>query len=102
MVKEIPYLKALEDSLAHSQCRIISICKSSNRADWEKLLKREDLKGLQLFATSSEDAFFKAFAINGVPHYIIIDQAGNILDADAKRPSDPALLNELRSYLKQP
>jgi hypothetical protein len=36
-------------------------------------------------------AFQQAFQINSIPRFILIDPQGNIVDANAARPSDPKL-----------
>jgi hypothetical protein len=44
--------------------------------------------------------FVKDYAIQGIPRFILIDPNGNIVSADAPRPSDPKLLDLLESELK--
>ena len=42
--------------------------------------------------------FVQDYAIEGIPRFILIDPEGNIVSADAPRPSDPRLVemfNEL-------
>jgi hypothetical protein len=44
--------------------------------------------------------FIKAFNINSIPRFILIDPSGNVVDADAARPSDPKLEQQLSSLLQ--
>jgi hypothetical protein len=44
--------------------------------------------------------FIKAFGINSIPRFILIDPNGVVVDADAKRPSNPKLLEQLDGLLK--
>jgi len=101
-IKEIPFQKNLEDSFHSKNIVFVSICRNSDKSNWLEFIKKENLHGLQLFAESFESNFFNAYGISGVPHYILIDAAGNILDADAKRPSDPGLFSELKGLLTSP
>ncbi len=100
-IKEIPFQKSMEDSFHSQNIVFISICRNSGKSNWLEFIKKENLHGVQLFAESFESDFFKAYGINGVPHYILIDAFGNIVDADAKRPSDPNLMKELTTLLVQ-
>jgi hypothetical protein len=38
--------------------------------------------------------------INGIPRFILIDPAGNVVQANAPRPSDPKLVVLLDGLLK--
>jgi len=55
-----------------------------------------DLPGVQLFADQDWNSqFVKAYGIEGIPRYILIDPDGNIVSADAPRPSNPRLVKIL-------
>jgi hypothetical protein len=41
-----------------------------------------------------------AYGINSIPRFILIAPDGTVVDADAKRPSDPALTAQLDELLK--
>ena len=55
-------------------------------------MKEKELGGAQLFADKNwMSDFIKAFNINSIPRFILIDPSGNVVDADAARPSGPKL-----------
>ena len=57
--------------------------------------------GTQLFADNDWNSeFVKAYGISGIPRFILIDPKGNIVDANAERPSSPALTTQLENLLK--
>ncbi len=57
--------------------------------------------GTQLFADKNWNSdFIKAFGINSIPRFILIDPNGVVIDADAARPSDPKLEQQLSSLLQ--
>lgn len=59
-----------------------------------------NLSGIQLFADKSfESEFMKAYKVTAIPRFILIDPNGQIVDANASRPSDPKLV-ELFNELK--
>ena len=48
------------------------------------------MSGIQLWA-GKDQSFQQEYQITGIPRFILIDPQGNIVDANAKRPSDPEL-----------
>ena len=65
---------------------------------WRDFVKEKQLSGVQLWA-GQDISFQQAYQISGIPRFILIDPQGNIVDANAPRPSDPRL-KELLSSLK--
>jgi thiol-disulfide isomerase/thioredoxin len=91
---EIPFLKTLEKEYAGKNIEIVSISVDKPEAyeTWKKMVASEQLGGMQLYADNNfESQFILDYGINAIPRFILIDPAGNIVDADAARPSDPKL-----------
>jgi len=91
---EIPFLKTLEKEYAGKNIEIVSISVDKPEAyeTWKKMVADEQLGGMQLYADNNfESQFILDYGINAIPRFILIDPAGNIVDADAARPSDPKL-----------
>ncbi|GAA4298722.1 TlpA family protein disulfide reductase [Aestuariibaculum suncheonense] len=101
--KQIPYLKELERELHGKNIQFVSISldKQKDHGKWLDFVNDEALTGVQLI---SEDAFNTAIAkdykINAIPRFLLFDPEGKIIDADAKRPSDPELKQQLLQLLK--
>ena len=56
------------------------------------MVKSEQLNGIQIMADDAMNSeFVKAYNITSIPRFILIDTEGNILNANAPRPSDPGL-----------
>ena len=49
------------------------------------------MSGYQLWS-GKDYSFQQAYQITGIPRFILIDPAGNIVTADAPRPSNPKLI----------
>jgi hypothetical protein len=68
---------------------------------WKTFVKEKSLGGIQLFADKDWNSdFTKAFGINSIPRFILIDPAGKVVSADELRPSDPKLQVKLDALLK--
>ncbi len=91
---EIPYLKVLEKEFHGRNIEFVSISVDKPEAyeTWVQMVKNEGLSGVQLFAdTDFESTFITEYGINSIPRFILLDPEGNIVDADADRPSNPKL-----------
>ncbi|PZR21583.1 MAG: TlpA family protein disulfide reductase [Flavobacterium psychrophilum] len=101
--QQIPFLKQVEEKYHGKKIEFVSISidKASDHDKWKKMVTDQALGGTQLFADKDwSSAFVQSYGINSIPRFILIGPDGNIVDADAKRPSDPALQAQLDSLLK--
>ncbi|MFK8059037.1 MAG: TlpA family protein disulfide reductase [Polaribacter sp.] len=58
----------------------------------------KELGGMQLFADNNwESQFIQDYMIKGIPRFILIDPKGNIVNANAPRPSNKKLVEKLES-----
>lgn len=101
--KEIPFIKQLEKDLHGKDIQFVSISmdKPNEHEKWKQFIKDESLPGVQLFSDNAFDTrIAKDYKINTIPRFLLFDKEGKIVDADAKRPSDPALKKQLLDLLK--
>ena len=100
-IKEIPSLKELEKSYygKNIQFLSVSIDKLSDHDKWKKMIADENLGGVQVLADNAwKSKFVQDYLIMGVPRFILLDPQGNIVTANAPRPSEErliALFNDL-------
>ncbi|HWW42102.1 TlpA disulfide reductase family protein [Pedobacter sp.] len=89
---EIPHLKKLEEEMKGTDVQVVSISvdEAKDKDKWLKMIKDDQLGGLQLFATGWSD-IAKYYKINGIPRFMVFDKEGKIVTIDSPRPSDPAL-----------
>ncbi|HEY0272197.1 MAG TPA: TlpA disulfide reductase family protein, partial [Chitinophaga sp.] len=96
--EELPSLKKLEESYKDDP-RIafvsISIDEEKDTQKWLDFIKKEKLAGTQLHTPGWNNDFIKYYKINGIPRFLLIDQEGNLVSADAPRPSSGEELNSL-------
>lgn len=99
-IQQIPYLQTLEKEYHNKNIEFISLSTDESQRSggsweaaekkWRDFVKARDMSGVQLWA-GQDFSFQQAYQINGIPRFILIDPNGNIVDANAPRPSDPAL-----------
>ena len=91
---EIPSLKKVEKEYHNKNISFVStsIDVAKDHEKWVDMVKDKDLGGVQLMADNNWNSkFVSDYAIQGIPRFILIDPQGNIVSADAPRPSDPKL-----------
>ena len=101
-IEEIPSLKKVEKDYHDKNIEFVSISIDQKGAyeTWKNMIKNKELGGIQLMADSAEKSKFVIdYVIDGIPRFILIDPEGNIVNADAPRPSSPKLI-ELFNELK--
>jgi thiol-disulfide isomerase/thioredoxin len=91
---EIPFLKKLDEEYKGKKIVFVSLSidEMKNKDKWLKMVKDENLQGVQIMADKAWNSdFVKAYNIRGIPRFILIDKEGKILNDNAPRPSNPNL-----------
>ncbi|MEO9571363.1 MAG: TlpA disulfide reductase family protein [Polaribacter sp.] len=91
---EIPFLKEVEKEYHGKNIAFVSmsIDIAKNHDKWKEMVKEEGLSGIQLISNNAgKSEFIKAYRVNGIPRFILIDPKGNIVSANAPRPSSKDL-----------
>jgi len=92
--QQIPALKKIEEKYKNKKIAFVSmsIDKSKDKGKWQKMIKNDKLTGIQLLSENDWNSkFVKDYQITGIPRFILIDPDGNIVNANAPRPTDPRL-----------
>ena len=100
---EIPHLKKTEEAYHGKNIEFVSISVDTDKdhEKWQKFVANKELGGVQLFADKNWNSdFIKAYGINAIPRFILIGPNGEIINADAPRPSSPELVKTLDQLLK--
>ena len=105
-IREIPALDKLEKEYHSKNIAFVSISTDESRRSggsweaaekkWSNFVKDRNMSGIQLWS-GKDTRFQQEYQINGIPRFILIDPQGNIVDANAPRPSDPGLRNIFNS-----
>ncbi len=99
-LREVPALKEVEAKYHDKNIVFVSmsIDKAKDHEKWKTMIAEKELKGVQLFAPKDWSSdFVTAYGILGIPRFIMIDPEGNIVDANAPRPSSKELITLLES-----
>ncbi len=95
--REIPSLQKVEEEFHGKNIEFVSLSIDTKKdyEKWKKFVDEKKLGGIQLIADNDwTSQFVTAYAIEGIPRFILVDPNGNIVSADAPRPSDPKLIEK--------
>ncbi|MFN0031108.1 MAG: TlpA family protein disulfide reductase [Flavobacteriales bacterium] len=95
--REIPELKKLETEYHGQNVEFISISTDQNLGAWKTFLSKQEMTGMQMHQSENfEESISKLYMVNSIPRFIVIDEKGKIVSADAPRPSSG---NQVRDML---
>jgi len=101
--EQIPHLQKVDHDYEGKNIEFVSISIDTKRdyEKWKKMVAEKSLGGIQLVADKDwKSDFVKAYHIDGIPRFILVDPQGNVVNADAPRPSDEELRKQLDKLLK--
>lgn len=100
---QIPFLEELEKEYKNENIVFISMSvdKQTDKEKWRKMVKDKNMSGIQILAPDeTRSEFARAYNINSIPRFILIDPQGNIVDFDAPRPSNKEEIHALLDVVK--
>jgi thiol-disulfide isomerase/thioredoxin len=95
-IGEIPALKKLEEDYKGKNIAFVSIStdKPEKHDAWKNMITEKGMSGIQLFA-GVDQTFFVDYQVSTIPRFIFLDPQGNIVEANAPRPSNRNLVDKL-------
>jgi thiol-disulfide isomerase/thioredoxin len=100
-LSEIPHSNGLKKQ--YPGLLILYLSLDENRFSWEKAMKRLGVDPAYSFIISKnhEQRITKHFGIKSIPHYVLIDRKGNIINANAPKPSSTELKTSVQKLLNK-
>ena len=92
---EIPSLKKVEKAYHGKNITFLSVSidEKKDHQKWKDMVKDKELGGVQVFADNDWNSqFIQDYLIKGIPKFILLDPQGNIVTANAPRPSNDKLV----------
>ncbi|ADY30267.1 TlpA family protein disulfide reductase [Cellulophaga lytica] len=97
---EIPFLKKIEEQYQGKNIHFVSIStdKQKDKDKWKAMVADKEMGGIQLITDNDfNTSFVSDYKIMGIPQFILLDPNGNIVQANAPRPSDEKLVELFNS-----
>ncbi len=99
---ETPYMIELYNHYKNDpRIQLVSISLDKNEKQWKAVVAEEKLAWAQYIVHDEFNCdLCKNYDINGIPRFLLFDKDGRILSLDAKRPSDPNIIDWIEGLLK--
>jgi thiol-disulfide isomerase/thioredoxin len=104
-LQEMPFSKKIRDSFKGKKVKFIYLSVDDDFKLWKQAaIKSKLAQGAisYLFENGKYAPVLEKLGVDRFPRYMLIDTEGNILNANAPRPGDPALKKLLLQYLRIP
>ena len=99
---EMPFSKKLLEIFKSEELIMVFLCISSPESIWKETVNELRIRGDHYLLSKEQNIFFEnKFGISTIPHYILIDNNGNIINDNAQYPSDPDLLNKITELIRK-
>jgi peroxiredoxin len=100
-LEQVSAFNQLQEKYSNSNIAFValSVDKDSKKDIWKETITKENFKAIHIIADNGKESeFIKSYGIAFPPKYILIDAQGNIISADAPRPSN----NKLDKLFNEP
>lgn len=103
--QQMPFSHKLPEKFSKKQLKnvvflYISIDDTEDR--WKKGIEQNQIGGVNALSPGGwSSAVCTKFNISSIPRYMLIDKQGNIANANAKRPSDETIVNDIVELLNK-
>ncbi|MFR5358015.1 MAG: TlpA family protein disulfide reductase [Odoribacter splanchnicus] len=95
----MPYMGELEKKFHGKKICFVSLSCDKDLQAWKKKLRTDRMGGIQLNC-GGDPAFMKFFGIQGIPHFILLDPEGKVVNPNMSRPSQEITVETLRGCPK--
>ncbi len=86
-LKELPDIKKLEEEFQDLPIIFVGISLDEEIDTWKETLRKKGFSGIQLYGGGPNSKIAEDYLIKSIPHYVLLDDFGTIIHANAGRPS---------------
>lgn len=102
-----PYLADLEyakrlNKQFRNQIKFVFISLDTDEARWQQIVSRYNLfaDGIIHYRVGNHSALLKQFNVETEPAFVLLSKDGTVISTQAKSPSNPGLVDDLRGLMK--
>ena len=92
---EFPYADVLKKEYADKDLVFLYLGVSCEQDNWTKMIRQKQLSGYHYWLNKEQSRqLLDKFMITGIPHFLLVDENGNVINEEAPRPSSKAVIRE--------
>jgi len=97
---EMPYSKQLKESFNGKDLVFIYLACNCTINSWKATIANKDINGVNLLLSNDDFGKLKRrFEISGIPHFLLINKKGEVINKNAPRPSDDNIKSAILELL---
>lgn len=97
---EMPFSLKMQKRFQGEDVVFLYISSDRNPNAWQKSIAQLNITGENYLTNATVwKEYNSIFNVKFIPRYVLIDKKGNVVDANAKRPSDPAAIKDIENLL---
>jgi len=98
--REMPYSHKLQETFLNKDVVFVYFSSDKNATAWISTVETLNLTGEHyLSSLAVKQEYGTRFNVRFIPRYVLIDKKGNVVDENAKRPSDPSTVQDIEALL---
>lgn len=98
--KEMPFSQSLKSQFTEKDVVFVYISTDKNAEQWKGMIEQLEISGQNYLANPAvKQEIVERFNLQFIPRYVLINKEGKVVDANAKRPSDPAVASDIEKLL---
>lgn len=91
-IEALPGIEKINAKFSADEFEVLQVSIDNSKGDWLRLIKKREPSATQWFIQrTSMEGLVQAYAVSGIPRYVLIDQKGSLINASAPGPDKPAL-----------
>lgn len=99
-IEQFSHSKKLKEEYEGKDIVFINIAVDDEEEKWLKMIEKRKIGGVNLFAGDKSSNLSTMYNINGIPHYVLIDKEGKIIENNKFRPNSPSIREILNESLR--
>ena len=98
--KEMPYSHKLQETFLGKDVVFVYMSSDKTSGPWVSAVDKLSLTGEHYRSSFPvKQEYATRFNVRYIPRYVLINKKGEVVDENAKRPSNPAVVNDIEAHL---
>jgi peroxiredoxin len=99
-IEQFSHSRKLKEEYKGKDIVFINIAIEDENEKWLKTIEKRKIEGVNLFAGDKSENLRTMYNINAIPHYVLIDKEGKIIENNTFRPNSPRVREILNETLR--